>query len=123
MKQGRMSMIDKGSCKFINIVAFVMVIFSLVGCSDRSNSVELLPPSPEANQITSKTYKDLVVGFSQIGAESEWPNSKSPRMSNFETNSPKQRWVRYYVVNWSVSTRKKCPPEFLDSKFMLIHPL
>jgi ABC-type sugar transport system substrate-binding protein len=72
MKQGRMSMIDKGSCKFITIVAFVMVIFSLVGCSDRSNSVELLPPSPEANQITSKTYKDLVVGFSQIGAESEW---------------------------------------------------
>ncbi len=50
----------------------LILICSLVACSQASSTI-----SPNTSKTTQtakakKTYKDLVVGFSQVGAESEW---------------------------------------------------
>lgn len=52
-------------------VALLLALFSLFGCGPAQ------PGSPTAGLATptaggKKTYKDLVVGFAQVGAESEW---------------------------------------------------
>jgi galactofuranose transport system substrate-binding protein len=45
-------------------------VFILQGCSLNPSETNSLPASPSATP--KKTYADLVVGFAQIGAESEW---------------------------------------------------
>lgn len=47
-------------------VLFMMVVTLLIACSPN------LSPTSTAGTSTRKTYKDLVVGFAQVGAESEW---------------------------------------------------
>jgi galactofuranose transport system substrate-binding protein len=62
-------MIENKSKKFIYRAVLLLVLLSLSACS--------LSPQPAASLATpttsgKKTYKDLVVGFAQVGAESEW---------------------------------------------------
>lgn len=58
--------------QFLQKTASLLIMLCLISCSQApatpgSGSVT---PSPDAP--ARKTYKDLVVGFSQVGAESEW---------------------------------------------------
>ncbi len=54
--------------KFLYLLLVVCTIFLLAGCQD-TEAEQLQNPALESNK---KTFNDLVVGFSQIGAESEW---------------------------------------------------
>jgi ABC-type sugar transport system substrate-binding protein len=54
--------------KILNLMVVVTMILAIVGCGPRSTP----EPAAAAVQQGQKTYKDLVIGFSQIGAESEW---------------------------------------------------
>ena len=54
--------------KILKLLSLVILLIFLPACQDTSASeVENLDPAADM-----KTYRDLVVGFSQIGAESEW---------------------------------------------------
>lgn len=56
----------KGS-KVLLVVVIFITIAALVGCTAPAPSA---PAEPAAKP--AKTYKDLVVGYAQLGAESEW---------------------------------------------------
>jgi len=49
------------------------VLISLVACSPGSSG----NPTPSQAVNGKKTYKNLVVGFAQVGAESEWRNGNT----------------------------------------------
>ncbi|CAG1011436.1 ABC transporter periplasmic-binding protein YtfQ [Anaerolineales bacterium] len=55
---------------FVSFLAFVVILGS--GCSRQPSS--LFTPQPDSNSdITpKKNYEDLIVGYAQLGAESEW---------------------------------------------------
>jgi ABC-type sugar transport system substrate-binding protein len=58
--------------KIFNLLFYIVFFLTLVACGPRST----LEPTPLPQEMSSgkslKTYRDLVVGFSQVGAESEW---------------------------------------------------
>lgn len=56
--------------KVLLIVVVLVVLSTLVACA---------PPAaaPAAPAKTAKTYKDLTVGYAQLGAESEWRNANT----------------------------------------------
>jgi simple sugar transport system substrate-binding protein len=54
--------------KISRVLVFYSLIYGCVGCAGQ-------PPSPSVPQTDpglEKTYEDLIVGFAQLGAESEW---------------------------------------------------
>ena len=53
--------------KILRVVMMVLVLFFTVAGCDSHTAVE-----PVSSETPKKTYEDLVVGFAQIGAESEW---------------------------------------------------
>jgi simple sugar transport system substrate-binding protein len=53
--------------KISRIFLFFILLFSS-GCAQQPS----LLPSPQAGMKPQKTYEDLIVGFAQLGAESEW---------------------------------------------------
>jgi len=58
--------------KILNLVLAAAWMLSLAGCGTRPTT-EMPDPGLQTEPVKGKkTYKDLVVGFSQIGAESEW---------------------------------------------------
>ena len=44
----------------------------LVGCIQRPDSLSTLLPDSNSNSRLEKKYEDLIVGYAQLGAESEW---------------------------------------------------
>ena len=64
----------KGS-KILLVVVILATLAALVGCAAPTaapaTSEEAAAPAAPAEQA-KKTYKDLVVGYAQLGAESEW---------------------------------------------------
>jgi simple sugar transport system substrate-binding protein len=54
----------------LSLIVVLTVLVALVACGAQSTPEPTGSPLPHAQG--KKTYKDLVVGFSQIGAESEW---------------------------------------------------
>ena len=58
--------------QFLNQVIICLLVLCLVACGVDSNP-DSLETTQQVNQDSGKKgYQDLVVGFSQIGAESEW---------------------------------------------------
>jgi len=51
------------------LVVILALVISLVGCSAPQPAAQ---PAKPAEKPAAKEYKDLVVGYAQIGAESEW---------------------------------------------------
>jgi ABC-type sugar transport system substrate-binding protein len=56
----------------LNLVLIAAWMLSLTGCGAGSTTEVPDPPLKTEPVNGKKTYKDLVVGYSQIGAESEW---------------------------------------------------
>ena len=54
--------------KIAKQISLILIIFIMVGCQGNATT-ETQKPTLDNDQ---KTYQNLVVGFSQIGAESEW---------------------------------------------------
>lgn len=50
----------------------VFFVFFLVACQSNSGAETAVSPSPTSPENNTMTYEELVVGYSQIGAESEW---------------------------------------------------
>lgn len=53
------------------ILTTCLLLFLLVGCAAQPIAVVDSPTTSDAGPV-KKMYKDLVVGFAQVGAESEW---------------------------------------------------
>lgn len=62
------------------LLAFVMLL-GPVSCSQSTPTASTPLATSTAGAKTKKTYKDLIIGFAQLGAESEWrvANTKSIR--------------------------------------------
>lgn len=60
------------SARRLNLIWVMLMILALMACEARpqATAVDATPASESTDG--KKTYKDLVVGYSQIGAESEW---------------------------------------------------
>jgi galactofuranose transport system substrate-binding protein len=58
--------------KILRFVIICLLIFLLAACATTSPSGEKTTDLPSGEGKRTKTYSELVVGFSQIGAESEW---------------------------------------------------
>jgi len=56
--------------KFALLVAVMLMVFVAVGCTTSPQESAAEPAAPAAG--AEKTFEDLVVGYAQIGAESEW---------------------------------------------------
>lgn len=54
--------------KTLNLILVVMMVLAIVACGPQS----IPEPATEVVPQGQKTYKDLVIGYAQIGAESEW---------------------------------------------------
>jgi ABC-type sugar transport system substrate-binding protein len=54
--------------KISRVLVFFALIFGCVGCVQQPPS----PSVPQTDPRLEKTYEDLIVGFAQLGAESEW---------------------------------------------------
>ena len=53
-------------------LAVLTLIVSTTGCSPRLSTSIDSQPAIAPSEKTKKTYQDLIIGFAQIGAESEW---------------------------------------------------
>ena len=74
--------------KLLYVVMILTMVFSMAACAPaatararcplRSRSARgRAPPPPRRRRLREKTYKDLVVGFAQIGAESGWRDGET----------------------------------------------
>lgn len=54
------------------LLLMLTAVFTLAGCDGAALSQSLEQMTPPTTTQTEKTYEDLIVGFAQIGAESEW---------------------------------------------------
>lgn len=59
----------------IFLLITLTALFALIGCTQSSNSAASSQATPAPDSNPKKTYKDLIVGFAQLGAESEWRTS------------------------------------------------
>jgi simple sugar transport system substrate-binding protein len=62
----------KPSTKIVDLVMIFAVFMTLAGCGPTSAANALDSTLPAGQGTGKKSYKDLVVGYAQIGAESEW---------------------------------------------------
>lgn len=62
MKTSRVSIL-------LSIFALVLVLLS---CTQKPDAISTLQPNPDLTSKTEKKYADLIVGYAQLGAESEW---------------------------------------------------
>jgi simple sugar transport system substrate-binding protein len=60
----------------ISLVVFLMVILAMlvtaVGCAQQGSAALAQQATPASAVKSKKTYQDLIVGYAQIGAESDW---------------------------------------------------
>jgi simple sugar transport system substrate-binding protein len=57
------------------VVSLLLALLGLVGCAPAAPTPEVQPTTPAAKP--KKTYQDLVVGYAQLGAESEWRSANT----------------------------------------------
>ena len=89
----------KGS-KILLVVVILATLAALVGCAAPTaapaTSEEAAAPAAPAEQA-QKTYKDLVVGYAQLGAESEWRTANTASIQQAAPTprpSPPASWSR-----------------------------
>ncbi len=60
----------KFSRLFLSFAAFAIILG--LGCSQQPSLLSTLQPDSNSEVNPQKTYEDLIVGYAQLGAESEW---------------------------------------------------
>jgi galactofuranose transport system substrate-binding protein len=61
--------------KISRILILFMTLASFLGfwgCIQQSDSLSTSQPDPDSNARPEKQYEDLIIGYAQLGAESEW---------------------------------------------------
>lgn len=53
-------------------VAILAMLVTLTGCAQQGSGASTQQATPASTVKPKKTYQDLIVGYAQIGAESEW---------------------------------------------------
>ena len=59
------------------LAAMLTLVVSLAGCSRTLAAAPGQQPTPVSSDKPKKTYKDLIVGYAQLGAESEWRSANT----------------------------------------------
>ncbi len=64
--------------KAMLFAVLVVILVTLIGCAPAAPAPAAAPTTaPAAAAKPQKTYKDLTVGYAQLGAESEWRNANT----------------------------------------------
>ncbi len=63
--------------KVIYLIIALTLVFSMVSCSTPAATPAATAPAAAGGTTAKKTYKTLVVGFAQIGAESGWRDGET----------------------------------------------
>jgi simple sugar transport system substrate-binding protein len=71
MKKKQGAPLMKASHIFLFLATFT-IILGHMGCTQLSSSPFTPQPVPNSEDKPEKTYEDLIVGYAQLGAESEW---------------------------------------------------
>jgi simple sugar transport system substrate-binding protein len=58
-------------------LAVALIVLVAGGCSQAALSPMIEPPQATSSATTKKTYQDLIVGYAQLGAESEWRSANT----------------------------------------------
>jgi simple sugar transport system substrate-binding protein len=65
----------------VSRVLFLLVIFAIglepLGCSQQPVSASVSQPDSKSETKPEKTYADLIVGYAQLGAESDWRSANT----------------------------------------------
>ena len=68
--------------KILRTLLFFAIFVSTLGplgCIQQPASSSTLPPGSNTDARPEKKYEDLIVGFAQLGAESEWRAGRGRR--------------------------------------------
>lgn len=60
------------SSRFVILLTIFAFIFGLLGCTQQPDSISTRQSDTDLNSKPEKGYGDIIVGFAQLGAESEW---------------------------------------------------
>ena len=58
--------------RILILFIFFASILGLAGCSQQPDSISTLQPGSSSSISPEKKYQDLIVGYAQLGAESDW---------------------------------------------------
>ncbi len=62
--------------RWLRFAIVLVLLLTLAGCTQPPMTPEVNPTVP-AGEKSPKTYKDLIVGYAQLGAESEWRSANT----------------------------------------------
>ena len=63
--------------RVVRLVMALAMLLALAGCIQDRAAVSAQPATITPDAKSKKTYKDLIVGYSQLGAESEWRSANT----------------------------------------------
>ncbi len=67
----------KISRDWLALAVILALLLTLAGCTQNPAASLAQNPTPPSNDKPKKTYKDLIVGYAQLGAESEWRSANT----------------------------------------------
>src|SRR5512136_178489 len=62
---------------WLALAVVLALLLTVAGCTPTLAASPGLNPTPPAGEKPKKTYKDLIVGYAQLGAESEWRSANT----------------------------------------------
>jgi ABC-type sugar transport system substrate-binding protein len=71
--------------RFLYAIAVVALSLVMVGCSQPSSAAPSQLTGPATDAKIKKSYKDLIVGYVQLGAESEWRTANTESVKDAAT--------------------------------------
>ena len=63
--------------EWLALVVILALLLTTAGCIPGPDEPPAQSPTPAMNDKQKKTYKDLIVGYAQLGAESEWRSANT----------------------------------------------
>ncbi len=61
----------------LSLAVVLVLLLTMAGCTQTLAASPEQQPTATANEKPKKTYKDLIVGYAQLGAESEWRSANT----------------------------------------------
>jgi galactofuranose transport system substrate-binding protein len=62
---------------WLPLAVMLALLFTLAGCTQSLTATPAQNPAPILGDKPKKTYKDLIVGYAQLGAESDWRSANT----------------------------------------------
>lgn len=98
----------------LRLAAVFVVLVGALGCGSKS----VQPATPSLDAKPKKTYADLIIGFAQLGAESEWRNANTTSIK--ETADQLGVELKFYDAQQKQDNQIKAIEELIIQKVDVI---